>query len=85
MWWYSIYIHIKTVLFDADNIMPKETAIVGDGGGCFLFNSTNYEITSPLKSYTLDAVALVFAKDKNKSPGTYSSILKYFFPPLQYY
>lgn len=51
--------------------MPKETAIVGDAGGCFLFNSLNYTITSPADSYILDAVALVFAKDKDKSPGTY--------------
>lgn len=50
--------------------MPEETAIVGDVGGCFLFSSSNYAITSAMDSYTLDVVALVIAKDKDKSPGT---------------
>ncbi|KAJ7945685.1 F-box/LRR-repeat protein [Quillaja saponaria] len=50
-----------------DHALPKETAIVGDGGGCFLFRSQNYPISYSSPSYSFDAVALVFARDKNKS------------------
>lgn len=60
---------------DVDHAMPKETAIVGNGGGCFMFNSLNYAITSPPHTYVLDDVDLVFAKDKNKYPGNCLDIL----------
>ncbi|XP_061376503.1 F-box/LRR-repeat protein At5g63520-like [Gastrolobium bilobum] len=60
---------MNSIVAKMDHVMPKETAIVGDAGGCFLFNSLNYTITCDENSYILDAVALVFATDKDKSPG----------------
>ncbi|KAK7302297.1 hypothetical protein RJT34_13183 [Clitoria ternatea] len=60
---------VNSIVTKMDHAMPKETAIVGDAGGCFIFNSLNYMIARQANSYALDAVALVFAKDQNKSPG----------------
>ncbi|KAF5730961.1 hypothetical protein HS088_TW19G00564 [Tripterygium wilfordii] len=50
----------------ADAVMPDEIAIVGDGSGSFLCRNWN---NSPSCSYWIGAVALVFAKDKQNSPG----------------
>ncbi|KAI9079772.1 hypothetical protein K1719_038393 [Acacia pycnantha] len=58
---------MNSVVARMDHAMPKETVMVGDAGGCFLFNSKNYPITTP-NPYLLDAVALVFADDRDKSP-----------------
>ncbi|XP_054806337.1 F-box/LRR-repeat protein At5g63520-like [Prosopis cineraria] len=55
-------------LGESDHAMGKETVMVGDSGGCFLFTSGNYTISLPPDLYVLDAVALVFARDKHKSP-----------------
>ncbi|KAF7834001.1 F-box/LRR-repeat protein [Senna tora] len=50
--------HMNSVVATMDHAFAKETAIVGDAGGCFMFNSLNYKITCPAGSYVLDAVAL---------------------------
>ncbi|XP_028766153.1 F-box/LRR-repeat protein At5g63520-like [Neltuma alba] len=59
--------NMNSVVAKMDHALPKETVMIGDAGGCFLFNSMNHTITTP-NSYVLDAVALVFAEDKDKSP-----------------
>ncbi|KAJ7957227.1 F-box/LRR-repeat protein [Quillaja saponaria] len=61
------YINPITTLL-ADHALPEETVIVGDGGGCFLFRSQEHPIDSRSNLYMFDAVALVFARDRNKSP-----------------
>ncbi|XP_028765199.1 F-box/LRR-repeat protein At5g63520-like [Neltuma alba] len=59
---------MNDIVATMDQAIGKETVMVGDGGGCFLFNSRNYTINLPPDLYVLDAVALVFAKDSHKSP-----------------
>lgn len=55
--------------------MPSETIIVGDERGRFLYRSGNESrnVRGNTK-YLSDAVALVFARDKEKSDGTYFCI-----------
>lgn len=54
----------------ADYAMPMETVIVGDEKGRFLYKSGNESrnVCGSTK-YLSDAVALVFARDNNKSIG----------------
>ena len=47
--------------------MPKETVIVGDEKGRFRYNSRGF----CGNGYCEDAVALVFARDRHKSSGSY--------------
>ena len=49
--------------------MPEETAIVGDASGCFLFRSGDGSHNYSGDLYSFDAVALVFARDREKSHG----------------
>lgn len=57
----------------ADYAMPKETIIVGDEKGRFLYKSENESrnIYGSAKFISV-AVALVFARDKENSCGNYS-------------
>lgn len=52
--------------------MPKETVIVGDTNGCFLWNSVDNSQNYWGDQYNFDIVGLVFARDKNKSQGAMS-------------
>lgn len=55
--------------------MPEETVIVGEASSRFVCKTArNSEEYNP-DLYFFDAVALVFAKDKNKPPGTSFSLL----------
>lgn len=54
----------------ADHAMPEETTIVGDASGSFLFGSGDSSHSYSGDLYFFDAVALVFARDKEKSHGT---------------
>lgn len=49
--------------------MNEETVIVGDASGCFLYRSADSSRDNHA-DMNLDAVALVFARDKHKSDGT---------------
>lgn len=51
----------------ADYAMPKETVIVGDERGRFRYNSRGF----CGNGYYKHAVALVFARDRHKSSGSY--------------
>lgn len=54
--------------------MPKETAIVGDERGRFLYRSANESRNFCGSSkYFTDAVALTFARDTNNINGTFFS------------
>lgn len=53
----------------ADCAMNEETVIVGDASGCFLYRSADSSRDNHA-DMNLDAVALVFARDKHKSDGT---------------
>lgn len=57
-----------------DYIMPEETAIVGDAKGSFLFRRRDETKNYSGDLFFFDAAALVFARDQNKSDGTYSFI-----------
>ncbi|KAK2650472.1 hypothetical protein Ddye_017961 [Dipteronia dyeriana] len=61
-------VDLKPVLVQIDNNMPMET-VVGDASASFLFNnginSQNYQGNL----YSVDAVALVFAKDGSSNVG----------------
>ncbi|XWS60247.1 hypothetical protein CRYUN_Cryun07bG0019700 [Craigia yunnanensis] len=63
------HIDLTPVLAEIDCAMPEETVIVGDASSRFLcrngHNSQNYNADL----YFLDAVALVFARDKDKPHG----------------
>ncbi|GAV92462.1 F-box domain-containing protein/FIST_C domain-containing protein [Cephalotus follicularis] len=63
-------VDMKPILADLDYAMPEETVIVGDASSCFLIrsgeNTQNYCGDEDL--YMSDAAALVFARERNKSP-----------------
>lgn len=63
----------------ADSAMPVETAIVGDERGTCLYRTVNdlRNVHGSRECYT-DAVALVFAKERNSSPGSHSSCVYLF-------
>ncbi|XVF11508.1 hypothetical protein REPUB_Repub08aG0033500 [Reevesia pubescens] len=63
----------KPIIEKLDYAMPIETIIVGDERGQFVYRSSNdvRNISRSLKhSADADAVALVFASDRNKAHGT---------------
>ncbi|GMY15141.1 F-box/LRR-repeat protein At5g63520-like [Fagus crenata] len=62
-------IDMKPVIAKMDHAMPEETAIVGDASGCFLFRSGDGSHNYNGDLYSFDAVALVFARDREKSHG----------------
>ncbi|XP_021286593.1 F-box/LRR-repeat protein At5g63520-like isoform X1 [Herrania umbratica] len=57
------------VLAEIDCAMPEETVIVGDASSRFLFRSGGNSQSSITDLYYFDAVALVFAGDKDKPHG----------------
>lgn len=61
--------------------LPEETVFVGDARGCFFFKSGDNSQNYYRNFYFFDAVALVFARDEDKSDGTksFSSIKKEYF------
>ncbi|KAK3439739.1 hypothetical protein EUGRSUZ_B00095 [Eucalyptus grandis] len=61
---------IKCFVEKLDSAMPVETAIVGDERGDFLYRSANNlrNVHGSQKCHD-DAVALVFAKERNSTPG----------------
>ncbi|KDP22600.1 hypothetical protein JCGZ_26431 [Jatropha curcas] len=58
---------MKPVLANMDFAMDEETVIVGNANGRFLCSSADNTRNNHSDTYYLDAVALVFAKDKHKS------------------
>lgn len=60
-------VDVKAVIAELDYAMPKETVIVGDTNGCFLWNSVDNSQNYWGDQYNFDIVGLVFARDKNKS------------------
>ncbi|KAF8036984.1 hypothetical protein BT93_B0035 [Corymbia citriodora subsp. variegata] len=61
---------IKCVVEKLDCAMPVETAIVGDERGNFLYRSVNdLRNAQGSQKYYSHAVALIFAKDRNSTPG----------------
>ena len=54
--------------------MPKETVIVGDERGNFRYRSGN-ETRNVSGSTKSDAIALTFARDKDKSSGINSAFI----------
>lgn len=62
----------------ADYAMPMETVIVGDERGRFLYRSwdESRNVCGSAK-YISEAVALVFARDSDKSSGTYFYVYLY--------
>ncbi|TYJ42151.1 hypothetical protein E1A91_A03G068900v1 [Gossypium mustelinum] len=63
------HIDLTPVLAELDCVMPEETVIVGEASSRFICKTArNSEEYNP-DLYFFDAVALVFAKDKNKPPG----------------
>lgn len=54
----------------ADYALAAETVIVGDASGCFLCSSGDNSINYSRDLYFFDAVALVFARDRENSHGT---------------
>ncbi|KAJ9163911.1 hypothetical protein P3X46_023533 [Hevea brasiliensis] len=61
-------IDMKPILAKMDFAMNEETVIVGDATGCFLCRRAD-DSQNDHADTNLDAVALVFARDKNKSDG----------------
>ncbi|XP_062115919.1 F-box/LRR-repeat protein At5g63520 isoform X2 [Humulus lupulus] len=63
-------VDMKPILNILDYAMPKETVIVGDERGRFLYRSRNesQNFCGSAKYFT-DAVALVFARDRNRDYG----------------
>ncbi|KAG8496523.1 hypothetical protein CXB51_007640 [Gossypium anomalum] len=62
------HIDLTPVLAELDCVMPEETVIVGEASSRFVCKTArNSEEYNP-DLYFFDAVALVFAKDKNKPP-----------------
>ncbi|KAG8652684.1 F-box/LRR-repeat protein At5g63520 [Manihot esculenta] len=59
-------VDMKPVLASMDCAMNEETVIVGDASGCFLYRSADSSRDNHA-DMNLDAVALVFARDKHKS------------------
>nr|KJB19812.1 hypothetical protein B456_003G119900 [Gossypium raimondii] len=63
------HIDLTPVLAELDCVMPEETVIVGEASSRFVCKTArNSEEYNP-DLYFFDALALVFAKDKNKPPG----------------
>ncbi|XP_015578702.1 F-box/LRR-repeat protein At5g63520 isoform X2 [Ricinus communis] len=60
-------IDLKPVLARMDYALNEETVMVGDASGCFLCRSVDNSHNNYGDMYLLDAVALVFSKDKHKS------------------
>ncbi|KAK8686330.1 hypothetical protein V6N13_125355 [Hibiscus sabdariffa] len=62
-------VDMTPVLAEIDCIMSEETVIVGDASSRFICNSGHNSHHYDSDLYFFDAVALVFAKDKNKPQG----------------
>ncbi|KAI4329503.1 hypothetical protein MLD38_027885 [Melastoma candidum] len=61
---------VKYVIDKLDYAMPAETVIVGDEKGRFLYQSAGHRGKSgERREYFVDAIALVFARDKDKTSG----------------
>nr|XP_043637467.1 F-box/LRR-repeat protein At5g63520 isoform X2 [Erigeron canadensis] len=61
---------VKSVMEKLDYAMSPDTVIVGDGGCEFIHRSENSKNTTISDEQIFVAVALVFAFDQNRSPGT---------------
>ncbi|XVE56554.1 hypothetical protein DITRI_Ditri04bG0020400 [Diplodiscus trichospermus] len=61
--------NLTLVLAEIDCAMPRETVIVGDASSRFLCSSGHNSRNYNADLYHFDAVALVFARDKNKPNG----------------
>lgn len=74
-WWTAIWQAHAWFAYDnsciADYAMPEETVIVGDERGHFLYRSGN-ETRNVSGRTKPDAIALTFARDKDKSSGIIS-------------
>lgn len=54
--------------------MPIDTVIVGDERGCSVFRCGNDSRNACFSKGFIEAVALVFAQDRNRSSGTSRSL-----------
>ncbi|OMP07710.1 hypothetical protein COLO4_07119 [Corchorus olitorius] len=59
-------IDMRPFLADIDSAIPEETVIVGDANSRFLCRNGNHSRNYSADEYNFDAVALVFARDKDK-------------------
>ncbi|GMJ13685.1 hypothetical protein HRI_005037700 [Hibiscus trionum] len=62
-------VDLTPVLAEIDCVMPEETVIVGDASSRFICKSGHNSQAYNSDLYFFDAIALVFAKDKNKPQG----------------
>ncbi|KAF7834000.1 F-box/LRR-repeat protein [Senna tora] len=61
---------MKPVMEKLDYAMPNDTFIVGDERGCFTYRSGNDSRNAHARAGYLEAVALVFAQDRDRSSAT---------------
>jgi hypothetical protein len=66
-----------TFCFITDYAMPTDTFIVGDERGCSLFGYGNDSRNVCGSRGYIEAVALVFAQDRNRSSGTSRCLFSY--------
>lgn len=67
------------ILSISDYAMSMETIIVGDERGQFVYRSSDVSRNvGTNKKHSPDAVALVFARDRNKARGNYSYVMHLF-------
>lgn len=59
------------ICFITDYAMPLDTVIVGDERGCFIYRNGNGFSSTPVRPGFVNAVALVFAQDRDRSSGTF--------------
>lgn len=64
------YFSLMKSCFILDHAMPIETVIVGDERGSFVFRCGNDSRNVYGRRGYIEAVALVFAQDRNRSSGT---------------
>ncbi|KAI3684421.1 hypothetical protein L6452_33645 [Arctium lappa] len=67
---------MKSTIEKMDYAMSRDTVIVGDTACRFLFSNESSRNTTTMEEHTSSAVALVFAVDKNKPPGTVETQFK---------
>ncbi|KAG9131638.1 hypothetical protein Leryth_009391 [Lithospermum erythrorhizon] len=60
---------MKPVLAKMEYALSKETVVVGDGGGQFLYQSDKKSNSSESSEFYVACVALLFANDQNTPPG----------------
>ncbi|KAJ6672223.1 F-BOX ONLY PROTEIN 22 [Salix viminalis] len=65
---------MKPIVAKMDCAIPEETIIVGDASADFIFRTGDNSLNQLLHSCCFQAVALVFARDRYKPEGSFSSL-----------